>query len=104
MEIQQNVFKKRLWKVSKIIIWTGVFIFLYETVHLINDETFVPNWWIGMCFCLVFLTLYLVPTNKLTFRTLRWLFLTLFSFFLGWFLADLEEFIETVRILMGMQL
>jgi len=104
MDIEQNVFKLRLWKAVKIMIWTFVFIFLYQTVHFINDEEVFANWWIGIMGCLLFLTLYLIPSNKFLFRKLRWLFLMLFGFFLGWFLADLNEFLETIKFLMNNQI
>lgn len=105
MDIEQNQIKIRVWKIFKIVMWTSVFILLYETVHLLNDESSgIANWWIGLMSMGVCLTLYLIPTNKYFFRKTRWLWLMLFAFFLGWFLADLGEFIDTVRFLLNAQI
>lgn len=102
--MSQNIFKFRLFKAMKVVAWTIIFIVLYQTVHIINDGKVIANWWIGLMGMIIFLMLYLIPSERFIFRQFRMVYFGLFGFFLGWFLADIGEFLNTIKYLMQTQL
>lgn len=84
--------------VAKVVILSLFWFLVDNWIQYLNPETILRNWELGMIFGSIFLVLYFLDFRYFPFRY-DWLTFSLFSFFLGFFLADIQDFLTFVGVI-----
>lgn len=83
------------YKVLKVVAWTVVYGLVVGFLIMLNPETLMENWGIGLIGMTIFSILYIIPIDRFIFRFKK-LYMFFILFFLAWLIADWTDFMSII--------
>jgi len=87
--------------VAKVIGWAFMYALIVEHLIILNPEKMISNWAIGIMGIIAFSMLYITPADINIWFKYKRFYKFWILFWLAWFIADYQDFVERFAQLMG---
>jgi len=88
---QKSIRDKSIYLLRNVILFSIIYSFVAGWIRLLNPETWIQDWEVGMIGMVIFSALYIIDRELPLFRY-DLLNEFMISFFLSWFLSDIGDF------------